>query len=147
MPTSYIGRLVSISRSRATTSSYNSVSHFQCMAWSAEFSVGSYHSPIEMQNIGMPMPDYRRRPPIVWVDVAEKGRDQASCCRSRTDLHASAACADGRPGLIMDIGSVGKLARGEWLQPTNRRTQRHGRRPGQYGRANTSHLTKPALDE
>ena len=87
-----------------------------------------------MQKFGMPRPDYRRWPTIAWVDVAEKRSRPGVALGKSTDFHASTAFADGWPGLILDIGSVCKLAGDEWLQPTSRLTQRHGQRPEQYGR-------------
>jgi hypothetical protein len=49
-------------------------------------------------------------------------------------LHAATRLEDGRPILLLDIGSVGNLTGDQWLKDTGRLAMRHGRRPEQYRR-------------
>ena len=49
-------------------------------------------------------------------------------------LHSTTRLSDGRPSLLLGIGSVGHLTGDQWLKDTGSLAVRHGRRPEQYRR-------------
>ena len=60
--------------------------------------------------------------------------DSSIQCTYGPYLHATTRLSDGRPSLLLDIGSVGNLTGDQWLKDTSKLAIRYGIRPEQYKR-------------